>query len=174
MNILIILNWCYGISRPYSPVFCSEVHQVGHQIKMVAPFFDRTLVINDVHDINDSEFEYLPPHNLTASDIHPLDIIAFSNPQILYKNTLNAFAFPHNRGVLEALTPKNVLVTGFNASTDIIPTCLGLIDMQMDTKIMVSPECIGDLYEERKSRAIEYLGYIGIPRYDKSVMFQQR
>ena len=140
---------------------------MGNQIKKVAPFFDRTLVINDNHypHIPDPEFKYLPPHCNNVIDCNTLDWKLYevaNNAEKIRKHTLNAFLYgSHAWELLLNLKPKNVMVAGYVASIDVVPTCLGLMDAEQN--IYVHKDCIGDVSKERKEKALEYLEFIGIP-----------
>jgi nicotinamidase-related amidase len=166
MNLLLVLNWCYGIAKPLSPVSCSEVYKVGHQIKMVASLFDSKFVVNDEHGHFDTEFHYLPPHMLhNTSDSVPLDLsligLERGKTHMVKKRTLSAMANDQIRGVIAGINPKKTMVAGFNASIDVVATCLGLIDLGLE--IAITEPCLGDISLEHKKMALKYLGFMGIP-----------
>ena len=161
MRTLIILNWCYGIARPYSPVFCQDVHKVGQQIKRCAHLFDRTFIFNDCHSEIDLEFKYIPPHMIEGSpDRQPLDLEGFRRVYLAHKLTMSAFRSEHSRKILLRDSPDEVMLSGFNGLTDIIPTCIDLIHLV--PKIFVAEQCFGDLSIPHKERAVEYLQFLNV------------
>ena len=162
MRSLIVLNWCHGSARPFSPVFCPDVHKVGQQIKRCAHLFDRTFIFNDCHSDIDLEFNYLPPHMVEGSpDRQPLDINSFKRPYLTRKLSLSPFTSEHNKRIVLREMPDETVVAGFNGLTDIIPTCIDLIHLV--PKILVAEQCFGDLSILHKQRAVEYLRFLGIP-----------
>lgn len=171
MNLLVVLNWCYGIAKPFSPLFCPDVHLVGNQIKRVAHLFDRTFVMNDYHSGGwTDEFKYLPPHNVDEVSRTLLDHELYKvarKVETIRKHELNAFGNDHAASLLFLPSPKNIMVTGFTASTDVIPTCLALIDLGQN--VYVHKDCIGDISPDRKAKSLEYIEFIGIPILDGEI-----
>lgn len=165
MRALIILNWCYGIARPYSPVFCQDVHKVGQQIKRCAHLFDRTFIFNDRHSEIDPEFKYLPPHMVEGTpDCEPMDTEGFKRFYLTHKLGLSAVGGSskfNSRHFSPESDIYEVMVAGFNGLTDIVPTCIDLMGLM--PKIFVSEQCFGDLSILHKERATEYLQFLGIP-----------
>src|SRR5688500_7131556 len=103
---LIVLNLCYGFARPSNWYFCPQFHKVAKVINDNIGKFDSCLIINDVHNKEDREFKYLPPHCVHNSiDIAPArdfyqalsdGVKDIGNIQVVYKSTLNAFASESN------------------------------------------------------------------------------
>lgn len=167
MRLLLITNFLWGSWREMSPVACEGVPDVTRSLTNIAQEFDRTILINDEHRRTDSEFGYLPKHNLIGSgDLGRFSKIEsslnFHNVNFLTKRHLSAIRSEHNKSIIFSHNPQEICVAGFAASIDIIPTCLDLI--QHDKKVFVLPDCVGDISKERKEKALEYLDFLSVLR----------
>jgi nicotinamidase-related amidase len=169
MNALIVLNLTYGVVKPYSITSCVKPYNVINNIIEASRGFDFCFVINDCHEADDKEFQYLPQHSLKYTSESALleeyfNKLQSKHKQVFTKKTLSGVFSSHNRFSIEATKCDNIVVVGFCASTDIVPTCLSLIDQKQ--KIAIIPSCIGDVLEESRTKALDYLKYLGIPEFN--------
>jgi hypothetical protein len=166
---LLINNFQYSVIRPGSIVSSVTAYSVINRIIEVSKHFDFCFVVNDNHNKNDIEFKYLPPHSIrdTQDTVRLLDLekkISSKYFYVMTKATLSGFnhrmqeVFYQPNSLLEN---SKIYVAGFNASTDIIATCLSLIDSKHD--IAIIPSCIDDVDKTVKETALNYLKYLGIP-----------
>jgi hypothetical protein len=168
----LILNLCFGSVRPYSVSSGSQPYITIENIIKVSKDFDFCFVINDNHSKDDIEFTYLPPHivkgGVDVGRLHYLDRRLQSKyVQFLTKNTLSAIHDEHNKKTILSRDYSLIAITGFSASTDITATCLNLIDEKK--KIAIIPSCVDDSIKDYKTKAINYLTYLGIPSYENPV-----
>lgn len=172
MNGLLITNLLWGSCRTMSPLCCENFSQVVDNIIKASSNFDVCFIVNDSHKKDDFEFKYLPPHNLVGTGDTGRLLISESKLQCKYtvfltKNQLSAVGSPHNQDVVLSYGFNKISVAGFALSIDILPTCLDLLNLNQNVSIM--PECVGDLSEDRKNKALEYMTFIGLINASPSV-----
>jgi len=167
MNILLVLNLSASVVRPLSVMNCVNVHQTITRIVEEANSgkYDICIICNDEHKISDPEFKYFPPHSLADSgDTGHLSAIEQKMKIPIHytkKREFSAIFSSTNEIAIAQYRPEIVTVVGFTCSLDIVPTIFALIDSGYNVKII--EKCCGDLTEDRKKKAIEYLTFMGVP-----------
>lgn len=163
-NCLIALNICFGSIKPYS-IFCGiKPEQTINNIIEVSKDFDFLFIVNDNHDKNDSEFNHLPEHNIIGTSevgrlTHFEKKFKSKYIQFLDKKTLSAVHSTHNKNIILSQRYDKIMVCGFSLSTDIIATCIDLIDEKR--KVIIKPNCCDDISIEQSKKSLEYLALIG-------------
>jgi nicotinamidase-related amidase len=163
MRILLVTNLIYGSARPYCPLTCEKPYSTIEKIVKASQQFDITFVVCDEHSKDDVEFKYLPPHMVKNTQ----DTFRLSEyekelglRQFLYKQTLSAVADEHNQKTILNYKPDMIALAGFTASFDIMATALNLIDLKQNISLL--PDCIGDLTEDHRVKALNHLSFLGI------------
>jgi hypothetical protein len=169
---LIVTNFCFGSVRPHSIVCAEKPYIAIENIIKASKGFDFCFVVNDAHSKEDPEFNYLPSHmvnhGVDVARLHHFDRRLQSKyVQFLNKDTLSAIHNPHNKRIILGNQYDLIAVAGFSASTDIIATCLDLIDEKK--KIAIIPSCIDDTIKDFRSKALNYLTFIGVPSLEDIV-----
>lgn len=165
MNCLLLLNiFLQDQYNIYTPL---EYQQLLEDITEYSHRFEFTILVNDLHYIDDKEFKYVPPHAI-ESQYQNLRNYRFekslksSNFLFLTKNTLSALQSTHNRTTILGYRFDQICVGGLSGCIDIIPTCLDLIDLQQN--VIVYPHLVGDFSPEYQKKAIEYLEILNLCR----------
>lgn len=157
-NLLLCLNICRGISIPDKWFFSDDVWKAHGTIREIANNYQTKIIINDNHSGDDPEFRFLPPHFDNEFDKMLLSPY-YEDFQVLKKKTLNAFCNEHNKNLIIDQFDSISLV-GFNVTTDIVPTALGLLDYHQNFEVL--EKCCGDFSKETKESGLKYLKTIGI------------
>lgn len=157
-DCLVILNLCYGVIRELSIFHCKEAWQIIDNIIKESENYNNCLIINDLHQNDDLEFKYLPPHMISISE----DTCRLYNiekqlkcpfKQFYNKKTFSPLKNEHLRKLI--MDYDNILVSGFSLTFDIVPTVLDLITFGKNTKI--NKNCVGDISTEHKNKALEFI-----------------
>lgn len=163
MNCLLILNiFLQDQYNIYTPI---EYKKLLNEITDFSHRFEFTILVNDSHQEEDKEFQYLPPHAL-KNKYQNLRNYEFEkslkslNFLFLTKNTLSALQSTHNRETILSYHFDQVCVGGMSGCIDVVPTCLDLIDLQQN--VIVYPHLVGDFSPEYQTKAIEYLNIFNI------------
>jgi nicotinamidase-related amidase len=167
VNALICLNIALGILNSTSTYYCRCSNIILEKIAQESAKYDYTYFINDNHQENDKEFEYLPPHFLIKTpDIIRLPSIENKIQsqyfQILTKNTPSFLTNPHNRTLILNNSFDNVTLAGFTATIDIVASALDLLAYKQNAKVDV--RLIGDFTDELKTKSINYLHYLNLTK----------
>lgn len=157
-NLLLCLNICRGLSNPHHWYFSEDVWKVNLFIQNVQDHYSHKIIINDKHSGDDSEFRFLPPHLDNEFDRMILSP-RYETFQLLHKRTLNAFNNEHNKKLIIDQF-DTIDLCGFNITTDIVPTALGLLDHHQDFAVI--EEGCGDIKKEMKESGLKYMQTIGI------------
>lgn len=157
-NLLLCLNVCRGIGNPHHWYFSPDVWKVHNVIQSIADHYDTKFIINDKHSGDDPEFRFLPPHLDNEFDRMILSP-RYESFQILNKKTLNAIGNEHNKKLIVDQF-DTIDICGFNLSTDVIPTALGLLDHHQNFAVVV--DGCGDIKSEMKEAGLKYLQTIGV------------
>lgn len=161
-NLLLCLNLAYGYAQPENWYFSDQMYPVLARISQHSYAHTECLIINDIHTSEDPEFAFLPPHMDTRISQQPVrDYKKYIDIpyQVSHKRHLNALHSEHNRGLIIDKFER-ISLCGFNLSTDVVPTALGLLDYHQNFEILSC--CCGDVSKDLKQKAISYLRTLGI------------
>lgn len=164
-NALVILNYIYGYSRPFSLTSCPDFYKVCKNISELSSVFDYCFILNDSHQDHNFEFKYLPKHCLENTEDSVMMPSLFSDLksrhiQTIPKTTLNAFANEHISKTIKNYGFEKICLVGFSASIDILPSIIGSIDIKQD--VYTIENALGDLTQDLKNDALKMIRFLGV------------
>lgn len=159
---LLLVNFHTGVHDVYCCMYCSNAQNVVKNIVDYSSSVDHTVVVNDYHTPSDHEFKLMPPHCVVRGFRTPLlmdEYIDISSTKEVH--TKNKFSAIRNDHVLNLIKSYDeVILAGFVAQIDIVPTWFDLVHNEINVKILKSG--IDDLNKEYLDRTIKYLSFLGV------------
>lgn len=166
MGNLIILNLLYGVTNSFDVYYCDRVEQTLESIVKYTNNLGKNtnvFIVNDDHQNDDNELNFMPPHNMTWSknSTRLFDIERKLQKRFTYltKNTFSAIKKDHNKELM--IYNDDIHVLGFTTSFDLLSTCVDL-SCESIKNIYVPQDCTSDLTLQNKANALSILTNFGV------------
>ena len=169
MNLLVVLNICYGLSSSSSIYFCEDRVRIVDEIIKISNDFDGAIVVNDSHLNEDNEFNYVPPHLLSSDISHDEKLLnpvfnCLQPKQKRWKTFGTKNKFSAKDFVPDFSSFDEVVVCGFVFSLDVLPTILDMCQEHPNVKSCL--RCTYDPKEDLFEKMSSYIRWIGIGDID--------
>ncbi|TXT66058.1 MAG: hypothetical protein BAJALOKI3v1_50057 [Promethearchaeota archaeon] len=122
------------------------------------------IIINDLHSKYDNELKFLPPHRLKhTTNSLPITWFQDRTKNIIAKfnkNQMSAIqSIPQLLPTLRSIKTESVFLSGFNMSTDILPTAIDFL--QNGFIPIINTDLISDFDDSIIDITVQYLRFIG-------------